>query len=153
MLLISVRDKYNIQFSLFIFLLNHLSLKCVYTRTIKCNPQLYLSGCPFRAKCNKTLGLCECKPQYPIHLSRHSPCLDYRKLGEQCIHSSQCSKTSNAVCYDKHFGQLNETPILNKWFLEKMVKTDDDYEYGLENYGQCNCKVCDMSLSCLNQII
>jgi len=101
--------------------------------SIKCNTGLFLTECPFGAKCNKVLGLCQCKSEYPINLSEHIPCLNFRKLGEQCIHSSQCGKTSNAVCYDTNFNEL-----------KKIAKIDDDYKYGIENYGECKCKVCQI---------
>jgi len=139
----SVREIYKTQYLLlFIFLLNNFSLKYVYMLSIKCNRQLYSTGCPFYAKCNKAIGLCRCKPEYPIHLSRHSLCLNYRELGQKCIHSIQCSKTSNAVCYDEDFYEFNYTQILSKRYLKKIAERDYDLEYGFENYGECKCKVC-----------
>jgi len=146
----SVRKIYKIQVLLFfIFLLNDFSLKSVYVISVKCNQKLYLTGCPFYAKCNKAKGLCECKAEYPIHLSEHIPCLDYRKLGQKCIHSSQCIKTSSAICYNTNFDQMNDTLIFKKKFYGKIIKKD--YEYGFEYSGECKCKVCHNS--CLNHFI
>jgi len=142
MLLIGGHKIYNTEFLLlFMFSFNYLSLRC-HLLYIRCNTGLNLTECPFGAECNKVLGLCQCKPEYPIYLSERIPCLNYSKLGERCIYSFQCSRTLNAVCYDKYSNELNT-----------IVKNYDYYEYVIENYGKCQCEYGVREISCLNNFI
>lgn len=99
--------------------------------------------CPFLQyiHCNRRIGRCQCKPEFPILLSQFSPCLNYRELGEECIHSSQCNKTSNAFCFDESNGvELNDLQNLEEWFAAEVENKYNKYSYRPENNGKCKCK-------------
>ncbi len=99
--------------------------------------------CPFLQyiQCNKRIGRCQCKPGFPILLSQFSPCLSYRELGEECIHSSQCNKTSNAFCFDESNGvELNDLQNLEQWFAAEVENKYKKYSYRPKNNGKCKCK-------------
>jgi hypothetical protein len=90
-----------------------------------CDHEKYLESCPYSeySVCNMSTGYCQCKPEYPISLSSLTPCLDYKDLDQDCMHSSQCSESNDRyVCYDEEYKELNDTVVLENWF-----KNDQKY--------------------------
>jgi len=139
-----IYEPFKTEISLLIFslLVNNLSVRCNSVLPIECNQQRYINGCPFHqfTQCNKYLNRCQCKPDYPIVLSRFTPCLNYRKLNQECIHSTQCNITSNAVCYDNKFIELNDLEVLKQWFMTEVDDKRNKHNNRPKNWGKCKCK-------------
>jgi len=91
--------------------------------------------------------ICKPKPKYTPSFPESRLCLRFRKLGQKCFHSFECSKISNAVCYDKNLDELDRIVIFHKRFRCHQVKKADDYQDQPERYGECKCRESHFSFS------
>lgn len=94
--------------------------------------------------CDPSLGKCRCRPESPVYLSEEIPCLRYKRLGDLCIHSSECHQIEHAACVATFLYSvktLRKTPNYKQWFFYNKIHNDDDINYLLNKlYGRCRCQ-------------
>src|SRR5690348_10043452 len=66
-------------------------------------------GCPFGSECDRVSEYCQCTADYPVLVIGGTRCLPFKRLGEECFHSTQCSHIENADCISSQYDLSDQT--------------------------------------------
>ena len=83
-----------------LLILSQQLIDCLSANKTLRNPCIISSECKTPGThCNRELGVCECDIEYPIPVPKTGFCLDFRRLGEECLTDDQCTQIENGFCF------------------------------------------------------